>query len=65
MNARPINHVESVLVSYDPDSKLLLVGKKDWKQSISIVNAIQGDEATELYQKLITKKEKGEVKDGL
>ena len=63
MNARPINHVESVLVSYDPDSKLLLVGKKNYKHEIVIVNAMQGDEATELYQKLINKKEKGEVKD--
>ena len=61
MNARPINHCESVIVSYDPDSKLLVVGKKHYRQSIDIVNAIQGDEATELYQRLITKKEKGEV----
>ena len=62
MNARPINHCESVIVSYDPDSKLLLVGKKNYKHAIVVVNAMQGDEATELFQKLITKKEEAEVK---
>ena len=61
MDARPIAQVDSVLVSYDSFSKLLLVGKKNYKQDLTIINAIQGDEATELYQKLITKKEKGEV----
>lgn len=63
MNAIPINHVESVIASYDPDSKLLLVGKKNPRQAIDIVNAIQGDEATELYQRLITQKKEGEKKD--
>lgn len=59
MKALPINHVESVIVSYDPDSKLLLVGKKNYKHGLDIINAMQGDEATELYQKLKTQKKKG------
>ena len=63
MNARPINHVESVIVSYDPDSKLLLVGQKNYKHGLDIINAIQGDEATELYQRLKTQKKEGEKKD--
>ena len=63
MDARPIANVDTMLVSYDSFSKLLLVGKKNYKQELTIINAIQGDEATELYQRLITKKEKGEKND--
>ena len=53
---------QSVLVSYtrgeDMDSSLMLVGQKQKDKDIVIVNAIQGKEANELWQKLITKKEK-------
>lgn len=53
---------QSVLVSYtlgdDENSSLMLVGQKQPGKDIVIVNALQGKEANELWNKLITKKEK-------
>ena len=55
--------VDSIIISYDNSSNdipILLVGKKRPNQSVEIVNAFQGDEATELYSRLTTvKKIKG------
>ena len=42
----------------DKDTGVLVVGRKRKNQSIEIVNAFQGDEALELYNKLVTQKEK-------
>lgn len=51
-----------VLVSYveptNGDKPILIVGRKRPNQSVDIINAFQGDKATELYQTLITKEEK-------
>lgn len=41
----------------DTDTGVLIVGRKRKNQSIDIVNAFQGEEALELYKKLVTKKE--------
>lgn len=58
--------VDSILVSVDFSNKdgtgVLIVGRKRMNQSVEIINAFQGDEARELYEKLITKKKKGEQK---
>ena len=58
--------VDSILVSVDfsnkNDTGVLIVGRKRMNQSVEIVNAFQGDEARELYEKLITKKTKEEQK---
>lgn len=35
---------------------ILIVGRKELNQSVTIVNAFQGEEAIDIYQKLITKK---------
>lgn len=55
--------IDSVIVSYDNQSNdvpILIVGKKRPNQSVDIINAFQGDEATELYDRLTTvKKIKG------
>lgn len=56
------NHTTtSLIIGYDishtSDNKILVVGKRGPKGSIEIVNAFQGDEAEELYNNLITKKE--------
>ena len=56
------NHTTtSLIIGYDishtSDNKVLVVGKRGPKGSIEIVNAFQGDEAEELYNNLITKKE--------
>jgi len=40
------------------DKCLLVVGRKLPSHVVEIVNAIDGDEAEELYQKLITKRSK-------
>ena len=37
---------------------VLVVGRKRKNQSIEIINAFQGEEALDLYKKLVTKKEK-------
>lgn len=55
--------IDSVVVSVDFSNKndigVMLVGRKRMNQSMEIINAFQGDEARELYEKLITtKKEK-------
>ena len=54
------NLSDTLLVSIsfsDKDTGVLVVGRKRKNQSIEIVNAFQGDEALELYKKLVTKKE--------
>ena len=53
--------IESVIVSYDhipgKDIAVLLVGIKQPNQTVDIINALQGSEATDLWNKLITIKE--------
>lgn len=41
----------------EKDTGVLIVGRKRMNESVDIINAFQGDEARELYEKLITKKE--------
>ena len=57
--------VGSVIVSYDNQSNdipILIVGRKRKNQSVEIINAFQGDEATELYKRLTTvKKPEGDL----
>ena len=52
----------SVIVAFDykadKDHAILLVGQKNPKIDISIINAFEGEEAKELWEKLTTKKEK-------
>lgn len=53
--------IDSVVVSVDfsnkNDTGVMVVGRKRMNQSMEIINAFQGDEARELYERLITKKE--------
>lgn len=47
--------IDSVIVSYDNqsnDEPILIVGRKRLNQSVEIINAFQGDEAVELYNRL-------------
>lgn len=56
---------DSILVAYDNaagDNPVLIVGKKRPNQSVEIINAFQGDEAKELWDKLTVKKEKENVR---
>ena len=51
---------DSLLVAIDftngTDNTVLVVGRKRPNQSVEIVNAFQGDEARELWEKLTTVK---------
>ena len=53
--------IDSILVSVDfsnkDDSGVLLVGRKRMNQSVEIINAIRGEEAKELWRRLMAKKE--------
>lgn len=57
-----MNKPNVILVSYDPsngeDKAILIVGKKRPNESVEIINAFQGQEANELWGKLLTVKEK-------
>lgn len=54
---------ESYLVSFGFDEsgnvKVALVGKKNPKDAVDVINAFTGDEAVDLYKKLADKKSKG------
>ena len=50
---------DTLLVGVDfskKDNGVLIVGRKRPNESVDIINAFQGEEAKELYEKLITKK---------
>lgn len=54
------NLSDTILVSIsfsEKDNGVLIVGRQRKNQSIEIINAFQGEEALELYKKLVTKKE--------
>lgn len=54
--------VDSLIISIDfsngGDADVLIVGRKQPNRVAEIINAFQGSEARELYEKIITKKEK-------
>ena len=47
-----------VSISFSDKDTGVVVGRKRKNQSVEIVNAFQGEEALELYKKLVTQKEK-------
>lgn len=49
---------DTILVCYDKDNGVLVVGRKRMNESIEVINALKGTEATELYEKLVARKEK-------
>lgn len=50
----------AVIVSWDfshtPDKHILLVGRKTPRADVEVINAFQGKEAHDIYEKLITQK---------
>ena len=50
--------VDSIIVSFDSENTVMLVGRKVQKKDVEVINAFQGEEARELYRRLITVKEK-------
>ena len=57
-----MNKYGCLLVSFDftndKDNSVLLVGTKAPGKDVTIINAFQGEEAEELYNKLVTQKGK-------
>lgn len=51
-----MNKTDTLLVSISGD--VLIVGRKNPRQAVDIVNAFQGEEAVNLYKMLTEKKEK-------
>lgn len=55
--------VDSVIVSWDfshdRDKHILLVGHKTPRHDVEVINAFQGEEAHEIYEKLTTRKKEG------
>ncbi len=54
---------ESLIIGVDftrgIDTGVLIVGRKKPNQAVDIINAFQGEEAQELYRRLITVKKSG------
>lgn len=52
---------DSILVGFNRsnngDNTVLIVGRKRPNKSVDIINAFEGDEALELYRRLVTKKD--------
>lgn len=52
--------IDTILVSFDftngKNNSVLIVGRKSPGQVVDIINAFQGEEAEELYKRLVTKK---------
>lgn len=54
-----MDKTSSLIIGYDfshEDTGVLIVGQKKQGQTVEVINAFEGDEARELYQKLITRK---------
>ena len=52
----------AVIVSWDfhhEDTGVLIVGRKTPKHDVEVINAFQGKEAHDIYEKLITQKKEG------
>lgn len=51
---------EAILIGYCPrhglDEAVMTVGRKEFNGSVTIINALQGEEAEELWKKLTIKK---------
>lgn len=46
--------IDSVIISYDKEKALMIVGRKRPNESVEVINAVQGDEAT-MWWSWITK----------
>lgn len=62
-----MSKTESVLVSItfneEKDKTLMLVGKRNPRKAVEVINAFQGEEAEELYKKLVGEKKDAEISE--
>lgn len=49
--------IDALIVTYDPDKHIVLVGRKTAGQFPDIVNAFEGEDADYIYRRLLIKKE--------
>lgn len=58
---------ETVLVSIvfneEKDKSILIVGKKNPRQAVDVINVFQGEEAEELYKKLVGEKKDADISE--
>lgn len=54
------NDIDTLLVAFDSKHENLIIGRKDYRHNVDIINAFEGDEATKIYNELITRKDKEE-----
>lgn len=63
---KPSGRSDTILVCFDwehgIDKAVLAVGRRRPNHTVEVINAFAGDEAIEIYRKLIEKKEKPEEK---
>lgn len=56
--------VDSLIIGFNSsagkDCGVLIVGRKKPREAVDIINAFEGEEALELYKKLVTPKAKNE-----
>lgn len=50
----------SIVLSRNNENAVLVVGRKKPREAVDVINAFDGEEALELYKKLITPKAKNE-----
>lgn len=60
MNSITDTILVSIDLSINKDNAILIVGRKKTREAVDIINAFDGEEALELYKKLITPKAKNE-----
>lgn len=55
-----MSKTDALIIGYDhnpeKDNTILIVGRKGAGLAVDIINAFEGEEAEELYKKLVTKK---------
>ncbi len=56
--------IDSLIIGFNSsagkDGPVLIVGRKKPREAVDIINAFEGEEALELYKKLVTPKAKNE-----
>jgi hypothetical protein len=52
--------IDSVIVTFDSETDIMVIGRKRTNESLDIVNAFKGDKATRLWNEL-TKSEEEEI----
>ena len=55
--------IDSVIISYDKEKELMIVGRKRPNESVEIVNAFEGDQAMRLWNELTESMEGKEEAD--